>query len=210
MHVYSNEVRHRIEKKNYSLCQWFGTRMYVCSTIVPSIKAMWHNILKSLENGFALGKTSHWDNFNWLSSCLFVFKILADFFDGSHKTEVMTEISSSISRHIFEKLPCHIFSRRIGILEQKSIQCVNRHDYLCSSREMEVVGPLPKIDHIFAIIIYGNHEDLISLFYDDALSPSQSYSFGIIWSRSKFVSFLSPEWWMTVSLIPTIKNKLHR
>ena len=37
--------------------------MYVC-TIVPSIKAMWHNILKSLENGFALGKTSHWDDFN--------------------------------------------------------------------------------------------------------------------------------------------------
>ena len=39
--------------------------MYVCSTIVPSIKAMWHNILKSLENGFALGKTLHWDDFNW-------------------------------------------------------------------------------------------------------------------------------------------------
>ena len=99
------------------------------------------------------------------------------------------------------------YRKKIGIFEQKSIHCVNRHDYLCSSREMEVVGPLPKIDHIFAIIIYGNHEDLISLFYDDALSPSQSYSFGIIWSRSKFVSFLSPEWWMTVSLIPTIKNK---
>ena len=150
-------------KKNYSLCQWFGTRMYVYHCTIHQGR-MWHNILKSLENGFALGKTSHWDNFNWLSSCLFVFKILADFFDESHKTEVMTEISSSISRHIFEKLPCHIlFSRRIGILEQKSIQCVNRHDYLCSSREMEVVGPLPKIDHIFAIIIYGNHEDLISL-----------------------------------------------
>ena len=101
----------------------------------------------------------------------------------------------------------YFLQEEIGIFEQKSIHCVNRHDYLCSSREMEVVGPLPKIDHIFAIIIYGNHEDLISLFYDDALSPSQSYSFGIIWSRSKFVSFLSPEWWMTVSLIPTIKNK---
>ena len=59
----------------------------------------------------------------------------------------------------------HFFlNRRIGILEQKSIQCVNRHDYLCSSREIEVVGPLPKIDHIFAII-YGNHEDV----FDDAV-----------------------------------------
>ena len=99
------------------------------------------------------------------------------------------------------------YRKKLEFLNRNHIHCVNRHDYLCSSREMEVVGPLPKIDHIFAIIIYGNHEDLISLFYDDALSPSQSYSFGIIWSRSKFVSFLSPEWWMTVSLIPTIKNK---
>ena len=49
-------------------------------------------------------------------------------------------------------------------MEQKSIQCVNRHDYLCSSQEIEVVGPLPKIDHIFAII-YGNHEDV----FDDAV-----------------------------------------
>lgn len=113
----------------------------------------------------------------------------------------------AFSKNITSFVILFFTGKKIGISEQKSIHCVNRHDYLCSSREMEVVGPLPKIDHIFAIIIYGNHEDLISLFYDDALSPSQSYSFGIIWSRSKFVSFLSPEWWMTVSLIPTIKNK---
>ena len=175
--------------------------MYVC-TIVPSIKAMWHNILKSLENGFALGKTSHWDDFN----LYYPEKIskLSSKEDGVKATSI---IRLAFSKNITSFVILFLQEKKFGIFEQKSIHCVNRHDYLCSSREMEVVGPLPKIDHIFAIIIYGNHEDLISLFYDDALSPSQSYSFGIIWSRSKFVSFLSPEWWMTVSLIPTIKNK---
>ena len=70
---------------------------------------------------------------------------------------------SLFSKHYFI---CYSFLQgKLGIFEQKSIHCVNRHDYLCSSREMEVVGPLPKIDHIFAIIIYGNHEDLISLLW---------------------------------------------